>query len=388
MNKPVTLLAGIGVGAGLMYMLDPDRGRRRRAITKDQIAHVITKTPDVVGSTARDLRNRVQGVAAQVSNLFTEHEASDDVLQARIRSKLGRVVSHPSSIEVNCKDGVVGLKGPILADEVDELLSCIESITGVSGIENKLEVHKQPGNVPGLQGGRQRPGDRFELFQEHWSPTARLLTGAAGGAMAAYGLSHRDPVRLGIGALGLGLLARGISNAELKRLLGIGAGRRAVDVQKTINIAAPIERVFGFWKNFENFPKFMSNVREVRSLADGRSHWVVSGPAHVPVEWDATVTKVVPNEVIAWKSEPGSPVQSAGVVHFEKAGDEGTRVQVRMSYNPPGGYLGHAVASLFLADPKSQMTEDLNRMKLLIEGAGVEPKAEEKPTAKAKGATG
>lgn len=368
MNREVTLLvSGIGLGAALMYVLNPNRGRRRRALLRDQLVSAAHRTPDAIGTTARDLTNRARGLAAQAGSMFSREEVSDEVLVARVRSKLGRVVSHPSSIEVTANQGRVTLSGPVLAHEVDDLLSCVSGVAGVADVENRLEVHEQAGGVPGLQGGRPRPGDRFELMQENWSPAARLLTGAAGGALAAYGLSRRDPLSLTLGAVGVGLLARGVTNLEMKRLVGAGAGRRAVEIQKTINLAAPVEQVYKFWSNVENFPQFMRNVREVRDHGNGMSHWVVAGPVGVPVEWDAVITRRVPNEVLAWKSVEGASVENSGFVRFESNADGTTRVQVHLSYNPPAGAIGHAVAALFGSDPKREMDEDLMRMKTLIE---------------------
>jgi uncharacterized membrane protein len=367
MNRELSLLGGIGLGAALMYMLDPDRGRRRRVLVRDKLASAASRVPDAVGATARDFRNRARGLAAEVSSMFSSEEASDEVLVARVRSKMGRIVSHPHSIEVAANQGRVTMSGPVLAHEVDELLACVSAVPGVTGVDDRLEVHKEAGGVPGLQGGGTRPGDRFELMQENWSPAARVLAGAAGGALAAYGLSRRDPLSLVLGTVGIGLLARGVTNLEMKRLVGAGAGRRAVDVQKTINIAAPVEEVYEFWTNFENFPRFMSNVREVKANADGTSHWVVAGPAGASVEWDAVVTRRVPNELLAWKSVEGAGVENAGLVRFDRNDDGSTRVQVRLSYNPLAGALGHAVAALFGSDPKAEMGADLMRMKSLIE---------------------
>src|SRR5262249_18499450 len=119
-------------------------------------------------------------------------------------------------------------------------------------------------------------------------------------------------------------------------------------------------------------PCFMSHVREVRDLGGGRSHWTVDGPAGIPIEWNTVVTKCVPNEAFAWKSEPGAVVQHAGVVHFEPVRDGGTRVHVRLSYNPPAGAVGHSGAWLFGADPKRQLDDDLLRMKTFVE-SGVPP---------------
>jgi uncharacterized membrane protein len=158
----------------------------------------------------------------------------------------------------------------------------------------------------------------------------------------------------------------GATNIELKRLLGLGASHRAVDVQKTITIAAPLEEVFRFFLNVANFPRFMAHLREVRDLGNGRSHWVAAGPAGLRVSWDAVITRSEPNKVLAWQSEPGATVANAGTIRFESVAG-GTRVDIKLSYNPPGGALGHVVAKLFGADPKSELDDDLVRLKSLIE---------------------
>jgi len=116
----------------------------------------------------------------------------------------------------------------------------------------------------------------------------------------------------------------------------------------------------------------MSHVREVRDLGDGRSHWVVDGPAGIRLGGNAVITQYIPDEVFAWKSEPGATVQHAGIIRFEPMRDGGTRVHVRLSYNPPAGAVGHSIAWLFGADPKQQMDDDLLRMKTFVE-TGVLP---------------
>src|SRR5947199_3803675 len=76
------------------------------------------------------------------------------------------------------------------------------------------------------------------------------------------------------------------TNLGMKRLTGVDAGRRAVDIQKTMNVAAPLEDVFEFWSAYENFPRFMANVRDVRATGRaGHSHWTVSGPVGSTVEF-------------------------------------------------------------------------------------------------------
>ena len=387
MNRELALLGGVGLGASLMYILDPDRGKRRRAILWDKLESATNKVPDAINTTARDFSNRVRGLTSATGSVFSREEVSEDVLVARVRSKLGRMASHPSSIQVAAREGRIVLSGPILGHEVDDLIACVQRVPGVNYVENQLEVHKDAGNVPGLQGGKRRYGERLDLLQENWSPTTRLLAGAAGGALTVYGLSRRDPFSLGIGAIGIGLLARGVTNLEMKRLIGLGASRRAVEIQKTINIAAPIADVYRFWKNLENFPSVMSNVQEVRDNGNGMSHWVVAGPMGLPLEWDSIITRDVPNELLAWKSVEGASVESAGMVSFGQNEDGTTSVQIKLSYNPPAGAIGHAVAALFGSDPKTKMDADLMRMKSMIE-TGIPPHdAAERPSPKVREST-
>src|SRR5262249_32633492 len=142
--------------------------------------------------------------------------------------------------------------------------------------------------------------------------------------------------------------------------------RRAVDVQKTMRIHAPVDQVFDFFALYENFPKFMSNVKEIRDLGSDRSHWIVRGPAGGAVEWDAVVTRFEPGRALAWRSVEGSPIPNAGTIRFEELSEGVTRVDIKLSYAPPGGALGHAAAALFGTDPKSEMDADLMRAKVAL----------------------
>jgi hypothetical protein len=223
MNKGLTFGAGLGLGTGLMFLLDPARGKRRRALLRDKCVWAARKTGEGFEVTARDLRNRTQGLVTGVQSRFSSGPVDDVVLVDRVRAKLGRIVSHPKAIEVTAQNGNVTLSGPILAEEVPELLACVNSVHGVNDVVNNLEVHQETGNHPALQGGRERPGDRFEFFQENWSPAARFVAGAAGASLAAYGGVRRDALGAGLGAAGLLLLTRGITNTGFKSLAGFGS---------------------------------------------------------------------------------------------------------------------------------------------------------------------
>ena len=195
---------------------------------------------------------------------------------------------------------------------------------------------------------------------------AELLLALAGGVLSLYGLARRGVLGSATRTVGAGLLAGGLRTRRSTSGPPRGERRRTIDIQKTLHIEAPVERVYAFWTNYENFPLFMSNVRTVADLGGGRSHWVVSGPAGVPVEWNAVMTQDTRNEAIAWRSEPGSTLENAGVIRFHPQGS-GTRIDFRLCYNPPGGGAGAAVAELFGADPRAKLNEDLGRMKALLE---------------------
>jgi uncharacterized membrane protein len=198
-------------------------------------------------------------------------------------------------------------------------------------------------------------------------PVSTTALRVLGGALTVYGLTRRGTFGALLRTVGAGMLV-GVTGRDAFTGSGLPTldRRRAVDIQKTLHIDAPVEQVYEFWSNYENFPLFMSHVREVEDLGEGRSHWSVSGPGGVPIEWHATVTQQTPNEVIAWRSEPGSMLENAGIIRFVPTG-AGTRVDLRFCYHPPAGGAGQAVAELLGSDPRGKLNEDLGRMKALLE---------------------
>ena len=350
-----------------MYFLDPREGRRRRARTRDKMVHAGKRLNEAGKVTARDTVHRAYGVLASARKLLKHEEVSDEVLVERVRAELGRVVSHPHAVEVMADRGHVTVSGPILSEEVRPLLRCVRHVAGAKAVSDRLTVYEgaQAQHVSALQGGHPRPGTRFELLQENWSPAARLAVGAAGAGLLAASLRARAGACAVLGVTGTALLARAAANRGFSSLLGLDGAERGIVVQKTISVAAPVEEVFAFWTDYQNFPRFMHNVREVHVREDV-SHWVVAGPAGVPVQWNAKLVEVEPNSLLRWRSMFGSSVKHEGWVRFQPNG-AGTRLTVQLRYVPPGGAFGHAIATLFGADPKSEMDADLLRMKSMIE---------------------
>jgi len=155
-RAPLAVVLGAAVGAGIMYLLDPDGGRRRRALLRDQIVSAGHRTSDVVGATSRDVTNRARGVVAEIRGRLRREQPSDDVLRERVRARIGSVVGHAGAIETLVSDGKVTLRGPVLGEEVD----------------SELQVHETPGNVPALQGRPlpMRAGEVFDLLPTRWIP--------------------------------------------------------------------------------------------------------------------------------------------------------------------------------------------------------------------------
>ena len=202
-------------------------------------------------------------------------------------------------------------------------------------------------------------GSYADALPERRSNTMRRL------AMQAN--DHRmSTIAMVAGAVGLVMAVRAIRGTAWSERMGSAVRGSAVEQQQSIEIAASPEDVYDRWCEYENFPRFMSMVEEVRPLDGDRSHWVVKGPAGTRVEWDAKITERDRGRVLAWRSEPGSMVTNSGHVRFEPS-SIGTRATVQINYQPPGGRIGHAVATVFGRNPKQNLRSDLERMKAFVE---------------------
>lgn len=180
------LLTAAAVGAGAMFLFDPGRGARRRALIRNKAVHAGHKTADALDALGRDVVNRSRGVVAETVGAMRHEPVSAPKLVERVRAELGRVVSHPRAVDVQVSDdGTVCLCGPILAEEADAALASVGKVRGVRGIEDQLDRHDSAAGVPSLQGGRTRPGRRSALMQRSWSPTTTALAALAGTALAA-----------------------------------------------------------------------------------------------------------------------------------------------------------------------------------------------------------
>lgn len=360
MKKISAILGGIGIGAGLMYLFDPQKGSRRRAMLQDRARHLTKVGKRGIVKATHDVNNRLHGLSYDARAVFRkDDDPSDDVLDARVRSRLGRFSSNPHALKTEVSEGTVTLRGPILEHEADDVVCQTAKVRGVEEVIDEMERHSREDEFPALQGDKS-----LEPRQTRWSPTQRLVAAGVGGGLAAYGARRGGLVGKGIGMAGSGLLVRSLFERPLTDVVTCNGG---IHVQKTITIDKPVNEIFELCSNPERFPEFMSHVQNVERTGEDTYKWTVDGLPGMTVTWDTRVTDLKENERIAWESVEESTVEQTGELLFEDAGEGSTRLMVDMRYTPPAGLLGHTAAGFFGRDPKSELDDDLLRMKSFAE---------------------
>jgi uncharacterized membrane protein len=363
----MTVLRGLALGMLSTYFLDPQRGRRRRALLRDKVLHLGREGMEAFELGFRDLAHRLKGMAFEARSSFRSEAVDDEILAQRVRSKLGRAVSHPHALQVSAEKGRVLLRGLILEREVEPLLSHVRKVRGLREIETQLETHSSPENIPMLQGGHERLGQRPDILQTKWAPATRLIVGSAGLILISVGVLRRGSLGALSSLLGTFALARSLTNLDGRHLLEEAAGRSPQTIHKTSHIDAPVQEVFSFWSDYQNFPRVLSRVTEVQMEKDGRSRWIARGPGGIPIRWEAEMTRFIPNELISWRSLPSSSFQNSGRLRFFTSDRGGTKIEFDFTYHLPAGVVGRALAKIFGSDPKRVIEESLSQVKTLIE---------------------
>lgn len=192
-----------------------------------------------------------------------------------------------------------------------------------------------------------------------------VMKAAAATALAAYGFKKG-----GLVGTALGIIGTGVGATEMAAAAGVSLTRSApIEVRETVEVLASPEKAYEIWSRFEDFPRFMLNVIEVRRTSADTWHWTVAGPLGQRIEWDAEVVANVPGEVIAWRSLTAD-IDNRGEVRFERTAG-GTRVLAIRRITIPAGPIGSAVAKLTKSDPAMMARQDLRRFKQLIEAGEV-----------------
>ena len=197
------------------------------------------------------------------------------------------------------------------------------------------------------------------LFGMKKRSLAGVCLAAASAPLLYRGLTGRWPVLPGTGDR---------SDRKAAEALGALESGGGLKVRDAVQLELPVEEVYGYWRQLDNLPRFMKHLVSVTENGGQHSHWVASGPGGVRVEWDAELIEDVPNQRLAWRSLPGSEIDTSGSVQFDRVrGDRSTQVTVDLRYAPPAGQLGALIASLFGRAPSQTIREDLRRFKQILE---------------------
>jgi len=372
-------LGGAAAGALLMYMLDPDRGSARRAQSAAAVRNAGSRTTSAITNVwhgAGDALEAARPDGAIGSAISRMGRAAGEMLDDTV-TKAKDAMSRASSTASDVADDAISKarSGASQAQDSDAYSRAQQALSRVAGTASDFydDTRKSAGRL-GKRVAQEVQGDS----EGAWNPGMRNTALVGGGLLALMGLMRRSPMSAVLGLAGAALLARGAANQPLRSLVNRGAAGlgmakglslgmdQTIDFEKTVHIDASPADVYEQFANYENFPRFMSHVAEVRDLGRRRSHWIVKGPGGSRFEWNSVLTEQSRPNRLAWRSEPGAEIPNSGSIQFERHRG-GTLVTVRMAYTPPAGAIGHAFALLLGSDPKSQMDEDLGRMKSLIE---------------------
>jgi uncharacterized membrane protein len=205
-------------------------------------------------------------------------------------------------------------------------------------------------------------GRRNAGVRDTRSDAKRLGALITGGSIALYGLSRRSRGGIALAAAGGWLAYSGAKENIPSEIIA----------HSSMIINASQQEVYRFWRDFENLPRFMNHLENVKVTGERRSRWIALGPLGTRIAWDAEIISERATEEIKWRSLPGSDVEVDGVVRFRPAtGNRGTLIEVISVVIPPAGELGRAVAKVFGKDPSFMMRQDLRRLKALMEAGEI-----------------
>jgi uncharacterized membrane protein len=188
-----------------------------------------------------------------------------------------------------------------------------------------------------------------------------VLLAMLGGALVARSDRYHRNARAAATVGGLALIGAAARGPLLESIRRTGTERRSARLNLSLIVAQPVEVVFAFVRDFENFPCIIGALRQVRDYGDGRSHWCASTPSGGTLEWDTVTTKYVPNRVIAWQSAPGSPVQMHGLIRFVPE-DSRTCLKLELDYRVQTGGLAVALVALTTPTRRAELERDIRRL--------------------------
>ncbi|HEX4049589.1 MAG TPA: hypothetical protein VHY19_01745 [Steroidobacteraceae bacterium] len=359
-------LTGAVAAAGVMYYFDASSGRRRRTDLGQRSTSAARRGLWRLQAASRDLAHRAYGLGARATALLHRGEVAPSVLVERVRSRLGRVVSHPGAVHVSA-DGphTVRLTGAVLAWEHGPLRRAVAEVPGVEAIRDELEVHESAQHVSALQGGPRRPL-REPAAESGGTAALRLLMALAGSSLLLGGSRQRGTLGAVGAAAGSALLLRSV--AAPRRPAPRHRGR-TLEVCQTLHVHSSVESVYAALRHSDRLVALLPALRALRHRGDGATQWSVHDPQGWPLEWTAVVTELQPNRQIAWRTTDDSILAQWGMAWLEPIDAQQTRLHLYVSLRPVPGRTGQALRRLLATGPQGELTENLGRLRQYLESS-------------------
>ena len=218
-----------------------------------------------------------------------------------------------------------------------------------------------------------RNGDWMRQAQDRFDHYAREGRGI---------ISHPPRQATLLGAIGMGLAVGAVTLAAARLLRSStpppdsAPGRTArrgpwfgdyTVSGRSVTINRSRKDLFAFWRDFQNLPSFMENIKKVELKDKKTSVWTIAAPLGREVHVETKIVEERDGELIAWRSVPGSDIDTEGRITFSDAPGRGTIVTAIVAYKPPMGELGRLIAKLFQREPEIQGRRELKRFKMLME---------------------
>lgn len=145
----------------------------------------------------------------------------------------------------------------------------------------------------------------------------------------------------------------------------------AINITEEIIVNAPRDKVYAFWRELSNLPKFMKHLKSVYEISGTESHWVANTPGNlIELDWNAEITREDEGSYLGWQSVEDSMIENAGKVEFrDTLNGTGTEIRIEIDYFPPAGSVGRGIVSLFNGVFEKMIREDVQNFKAYAEAA-------------------
>ena len=206
--------------------------------------------------------------------------------------------------------------------------------------------------------------------------TERIASLAAGAFLYSISAGKQNIFKKALRYGGIYFLYRGVSgNCPALAMIQKEEQKMhspAVNIRTCFIVRAPRRLVYDSWRNLEKLPRFLKHIKKIKVIDDLHSQWTLKTTGKMPqVHWNAEIIEQENGRELSWRSLPGSKIEAAGKVNFADTYG-GTEVTILISYRPPAGYIGSAIATFVNPTLKKMIEQDLANFKRYTEAKSVD----------------